>query len=191
VRTGPNMRVQRTRSSPSTPHSPLTRKPLGGQRRGRALQSAIWACLVAALASCSSTTPTPATKSRAVVSVASIEPAPLSEVNGQTTLRAVVSYRIEDFHPAPVQYYLSIQFRQTEETEGDKFKSFNHYASFAQETRLPTAAGSVSVTYAVSHVWDNAKLRKPLRVYFFLVQRKGAHDWWEIGHTGPVEYAGH
>ena len=27
----PNMRVQRTRSSPSAPHSPLTRKPLGGQ----------------------------------------------------------------------------------------------------------------------------------------------------------------
>jgi hypothetical protein len=25
----PNMRVQRTRSSPSAPHSPLTRKPLG------------------------------------------------------------------------------------------------------------------------------------------------------------------
>jgi hypothetical protein len=25
----PNMRVQRTRSSPSAPHSPLTRHPLG------------------------------------------------------------------------------------------------------------------------------------------------------------------
>ena len=30
VRRSPNMRVQRTRSSPSAPHSPLTRYPLGG-----------------------------------------------------------------------------------------------------------------------------------------------------------------
>src|SRR5947208_14837219 len=29
----PNKRVQRTRSSPSAPHSPLTRKPLGGRSR--------------------------------------------------------------------------------------------------------------------------------------------------------------
>ena len=29
----PNMRVQRTRSSASPPHSPLTRGPLGSQRR--------------------------------------------------------------------------------------------------------------------------------------------------------------
>src|SRR5689334_8945304 len=29
----PNMRVQRTRSSPSAPHSPLTRRPLGGRRQ--------------------------------------------------------------------------------------------------------------------------------------------------------------
>jgi hypothetical protein len=29
----PNMRVQRPRSSPSAPHSPLTRRPLGGGRR--------------------------------------------------------------------------------------------------------------------------------------------------------------
>jgi len=28
----PNMRVQRTRSSASPPHSPLTRGPLGGSR---------------------------------------------------------------------------------------------------------------------------------------------------------------
>jgi hypothetical protein len=31
----PNMRVQRTRSSASPPHSPLTRGPLGGQRSFR------------------------------------------------------------------------------------------------------------------------------------------------------------
>ncbi len=124
-----------------------------------------------------------------MVSVATVEPAPLSEVDGRTTLRAVVSYRIEDFDPA-VQYYLSIQFRQTDETSGDKFKSFNHYDSFAQETRLPSATGSVPVNYAISHVWNNSKLRKPIRVYFFIVQRKAPHDWLEIGHTGPVEYAG-
>jgi hypothetical protein len=42
----PNTRVQRTRSSPSAPHSPLTRHPLGGERatRGRALAAAL--CLV-------------------------------------------------------------------------------------------------------------------------------------------------
>jgi hypothetical protein len=28
----PNTRVQRTRSSPSAPHSPLSRQPLGGRR---------------------------------------------------------------------------------------------------------------------------------------------------------------
>ena len=28
----PNTRVQRTRSSPSAPHSPLTRNPLGSRR---------------------------------------------------------------------------------------------------------------------------------------------------------------
>jgi hypothetical protein len=119
-----------------------------------------------------------------------VEPAALSEVNGRTTLHAAVSYRIERFQPEPVEYYLSIQFQQTDETSGDKFKSFNHYDGFAQETRLPTPDGTVHVSYALSHVWNNSKLRKPVRVFFFVVQRAGLRERLEIGHTGPFEYTG-
>jgi hypothetical protein len=47
----PNMRVRRTHSSPSAPHSPLTRHPLGGPKVSLAAALVTW---FAALAACSS-----------------------------------------------------------------------------------------------------------------------------------------
>jgi len=44
----PNMRVQRTRSSPSAPHSPLTRYPLGSAWRQAAIVAGIHLAVVAA-----------------------------------------------------------------------------------------------------------------------------------------------
>ena len=52
----PNMRVQRTRSSASPPHSPLTRWPLGDPKRhrlGLALQGLALGCILTACASSS------------------------------------------------------------------------------------------------------------------------------------------
>jgi hypothetical protein len=51
----PNTRVQRTRSSPSAPHSPLTRRPLGGARRDRAVirwSSVVWFALILGVGGC-------------------------------------------------------------------------------------------------------------------------------------------
>jgi len=81
----PNMRVQRTRSSPSALRSSLTRHPLGGERL-----SAVLAALIVVMAlpciSCSSTS---ARVGRVDDSARQLDPALLAEVNKEMTLGEV------------------------------------------------------------------------------------------------------
>lgn len=157
----PDMRVRRTRSSAI-----------------RALAFVAIAC------ACSTASQTGTARSRAEVTVTQIAPAVSSEVMRGSTLDATVAYRIDGFQPGPDRYYLTIQF---EKTGGG---TFNHYRRFAEEPVLSRAEGTVHLTYAMAHVWDDQRLKKPIRVWFYVIERTAQHDSTVIGTAGPFDYAG-
>ena len=139
--------------------------------------------LVTIACGCSSSSKVVAARSRAEVTVAAIVPVASSELTSASTLDATISYHIDDFQTAPDQYYLTIQF---EKAGGG---SFNHYHRFAEEPVLSLADGTVHVTYAMAHVWNDQRLKKPIRVWFYVVERTAQHDSTVIGKAGPIEYA--
>jgi hypothetical protein len=140
-------------------------------------------CLIAVVVGCASTTTTTSLRSRAVVRVTAITPPAASRLSTDTTLDATASYRIEDFKGEPDRYYLTIQF---EKVGGG---SFNHYKRFADEPMLSTADGVVHVSYPMSKVWNDERLKRPVRVWFYLIERTAAHESAIIGEAGPFEYA--
>jgi len=133
---------------------------------------------------CSTSSRTAGAHSRAEVTVDAIAPAASAELTRAATLEATIAYRIEDFQPEPNRYYLTIQFEQP------GGNSFNHYRSFSDEPMLTIPQGTVHVTYAMASVWDDRRLKKPIRVWFYVVERIGPHESMMIGKAGPIEYVG-
>jgi hypothetical protein len=84
--------------------------------------------------------------------------------------------------PEADRYFLTIQF---EKAGGG---SFNHYRRFAEEPVLTTGEGNLHVKYALSHLWSDQRLQRPVRVWFYLIERDGPHDSVVIGKAGPLEY---
>ena len=139
--------------------------------------------LVAIACGCSSAAQPAVARSHAELTVTAITPAGSSELTSGTTLDASLAYHIDGFQSQPDRYYLTIQF---EKVGGG---SFNHYHHFAEEPVLSQGEGTVHVTYAMTHVWDDQRLKKPIRVWFYLVERTAQHDSAVIGKAGPFDYA--
>ncbi len=144
----------------------------------------IWAFgFVAIACGCSSASQTAAARSRAELKVTAIAPVASSELASGTTLDASIAYHIDGFQSQRDRYYLTIQF---EKAGGG---SFNHYHRFSEETVLSQAEGTVQVTYALAHVWDDQRLKRPIRVWFYVIERTAQHDSTVIGKAGPLDYA--
>jgi hypothetical protein len=122
--------------------------------------------------------------STAQVTLATLTPAAASALDRSSVIDATVDYTIQKFQAERDRYYLTIQF---EDAAGRG--SFNHYHRFSEEPMLSAAQGSVHITYAMSQVWDDSRLKKPIRIWFLVVERTAAHDSSVIGRVGPIEYA--
>ena len=147
-----------------------------------------WRCrlifgILVILVGCSTTAPKPRAHSTAEVTIGAITPPGSSQLLETSVLDATLAYRIDGFVPEPDRYYLTIQF----EKKGGG--SFNHYHRFNDEPVLTTAEGAVHVRYEVANVWNDQRLKKPIRLSFYVVERTGPHDSLVIGQAGPIDYA--
>lgn len=134
--------------------------------------------VLALTAGCAST-PKPST---AVVTVLSIAPVAGSQVQQSTAIETTVGFTISDFQAQADTYYLVTQFQAADGT------SFNHSARLADHFILTAAQGSVFITYPLSRVWADPRLKKPIRLWFQLVARIGPNDSVVIGRSAPVDY---
>jgi len=132
---------------------------------------------------CASSAPAPAVRSVAHVTVSSVSPVAATVLDEASVIDATVEYSIENFQVAKDRYYLTIQF---DKAGGG---SFNHYHRFSEEPNLSAPQGTVHVTYALSQVWQDSRLKRPIRVSFYLIERTAANDSLVIGQAGPIEYA--
>jgi hypothetical protein len=134
--------------------------------------------LLALTAGCAST-PKPST---AVVTVLSIAPVAGSQVQQSTAIEATVGFNISSFQEQADTYYLVTQFQAADGT------SFNHSARLADHSILTAAQGSVFISYPLSRVWADSRLKKPVRLWFQLVAKIGPNDSVVIGQSAPVDY---
>jgi hypothetical protein len=174
----PNPRLQRTPL-----RAPLSRKPLGDLNHE--LRVASWFFSLALLAvtfGCATSRVKPI--SSASLTAERFSPTPGSTLAETSVVTATLEFSIANFVAGPGRYYLLIQF---EATDGS---TFNHYDSFADSPELKSAVGTVKIEYAMSNIWHIEKLRRPIRVWFYLVERTEPHETVVIGRSGPFQYAG-
>jgi hypothetical protein len=137
--------------------------------------------VIAALTGCATGGPGAPNTSAAEVVVSAITPSAGSEVQQSSVVEATVQFTIERFKPKGDTYYLLTQF---EDSSGEAIQS----GRLADHPILTAAKGSVVVTYPLARVWGSARLRKPLKMWFCVVERIGPNDSVVIGRTGPIEY---
>ena len=141
--------------------------------------------LVATLTACATGGSGAQDASTSEVVVIAITPPAGSEVQQASVIEATVQFTIAKFKLKGDTYYLLTQF---EGTNGSAVESESE-RRLADHPILTAAKGSVVVTYPLASVWANAKLRKPLEVWFCVVEKVGPNDSVIIGRTAPIEYA--
>ena len=137
--------------------------------------------VLVALVGCASTgAQDPSTASVVVVAIA---PVAGSEVQQSSVVEATVEFTIDKFKLQGDTYYLLVD---CEDATGG---SVDRDHPLADQPILTAAKGSLVVTYPLSKVWGNPRLKKPIRVWFDVVERVGPNDSVVIGRAGPIEYA--
>jgi hypothetical protein len=140
--------------------------------------------VMAALTGCATGGSGAQSASTAEVVVTAIAPVAGSEVQQSSVIEATVQFTIERFKPKGNTYYLLTQF---EDTSGGSVESDSD-RRLADHPILTAAKGSVIVTYPLARVWGNAKLRKPLKVWFCVLENIGPNDSVVIGRSAPIQY---
>ncbi len=141
--------------------------------------------VIAALTGCATGGSSAENASTAEVVVTAITPVAGSEVQPSSVIEATVQFTIEKFKLKGETYYL---LTQVEDTGGGSVESESGHR-LADHPILTAAKGSVVVTYPLARVWGNAKLRKPLKIWFCVLERLGPNDSVVIGRSAPIEYA--
>ena len=145
---------------------------------------AVVAPLLLALAGCASGVADPsAPPATATVELVSLYPAAGSPIGENTVLAAEIKYSIEHFQPA-ADYYLAPMFASTLRPG----MTFNSFDRLSDGTRLTTASGTVAIHYRINREMRNSNLARPVRLWFFLMERTGAQTSHVIGQTAPTEY---
>ena len=140
--------------------------------------------VIAALTACATGGSDAQNASTADVVVTAITPVAGSEVQQSSVIEATVQFTIEKFKLKSDTYYLLTQF---EDTSGGSVESASD-RRLADHPILTGAKGSLVVTYPLARVWGNARLKKPLRVWFCVLEQLGPNDSVVIGRSGPIEY---
>jgi hypothetical protein len=140
--------------------------------------------VVAALAACATSGPDAQSHSTAEVVATVITPPAGSELQQSSVIEVTIQFTIDRFKFKGDTYYLLTQFESVGggavESESDR--------RLADHPILTAAKGSVVVTYPLARVWGNAKLRKPIKVWFCVLEQVGPNDSVVIGRSAPVEY---
>jgi hypothetical protein len=140
--------------------------------------------LLLVLTACASGVANPsAPLSTATIELVSIAPAAGSTIDERTVLAAEIHYAIDHFRSG-TDYYIAPLFA---ENDGPG-KTFNEFDHFDEGTHVTAPFGTATVRYGIARELRSDKLARPVQVFFFLMERTGAHTTRVIGSAGPVTY---
>jgi hypothetical protein len=155
----------------------------GEVREGGGVKRGLMFLVLVALVGCATGGSGGQDPSTASVVVTALTPVAGSEVQPSSVVEATVEFTIEKFKFKGDTYYL---LTECEDASGGPVERDHR---LADHPILTAAKGSLFVTFPLSHVWNNPKLKKPIRVWFEVVERIGPSDSVVIGRSAPIEYA--
>jgi hypothetical protein len=125
----------------------------------------------------------PKTKSNGTLEVVELAPLDGAPVDRDSTIKAKLKYSIENFQDKKDRYAISINFQDVQ-TRSRTFASGEKDALMLKE-----ASGTVVLSCPLAKVWDDARLRKPLVVYFYLHEFTGKRESVVLYSTEGVRYS--
>ncbi|HWS73058.1 MAG TPA: hypothetical protein VN605_13145 [Thermoanaerobaculia bacterium] len=96
---------------------------------------------------------------------------------------AEISYSIEHYKPG-VDYYVAPLFASTEGSG----RTFNMFDRIADSPRISAAEGTVKVRYPVARELRSAQLARPVKLWFYVMERTGPGKTRVIGKTEAFEF---
>jgi len=139
--------------------------------------------VLVALVGCSSGGSGSQDQSTAKVVVSAMTPVAGSELQQSSVVEATVAFTIDKFRSQGDTYYLVVEYG---DTSGGTLERNHH---LPEHPILTAPQGSVVLSVALSKVWANPKLKKPITVWFEIVERVGPNDSVVIGRSEPIAYA--
>jgi len=125
----------------------------------------------------------PNPKSEGSIELISLTPEAGSTVDRQSTIVAQLRFTIDNFKDKKDRYRISINF-QDRNTRAATFSK-----GPGGMITLDQASGTVTLEYPLDRIWDDPKLRKPLRVYFYLHERTGKNETVVLDMTDAIEFS--
>ena len=116
------------------------------------------------------------------VELVKIEPAAGAVLTEDSVLVADIQYSIENFQPG-VHYSVSPQFASSEGT-GQTFR----VGDILQSTRITSPTGTLTLRHRVAPELRSSQLARPIKLWFYVMERTGEQRTRVIGMTEPVTY---
>ena len=149
-----------------------------------AMKTATLACLaVAIFTGCVTGVADPAQPGAvARIDLVKIEPAAGAALVQDTVLVADIHYSIENFQPR-AHYYVAPQFASNDGV--DQTFSAGH---LLQSTRITSPTGTLTLRHSVAHELRSPQLARPIKLWFYVMERTGEQRTRVIGMTEPITY---
>lgn len=122
-------------------------------------------------------------KSEGSIELISLTPEAGSPVDRQSTITAQLRFTIDNFKDKKDRYRISINF-QDRNSRASTFRK-----GPGGMITLDQASGTVTLEYPLDRIWDDPKLRKPLRVYFYLHERTGKQETVVLDKTDEIQFS--
>lgn len=119
----------------------------------------------------------------AKVELLRISPAPGTRATEATVLDAEIRYSIENFQ-ANADYFLAPLFAST----AGEDRTFNALNRFSDSKLVTSPTGTVTLSYRIQNEVRSGQLARPVKVWFYLMERTGAHKTRVIGRTEATEF---
>jgi len=119
----------------------------------------------------------------AEVQLLSMSPAAGSELTTDTVLVAEIQYAIHNYKPA-VDYYVAPVFASTKGA-GTTFSMLDR---ISDAPRIATSEGTVTIRYRVSRELGSQDLERPVRLWFYVMERIGPGKTRVIGKTDELQF---
>jgi hypothetical protein len=139
------------------------------------------------LAACEAMAPTePFDTGSATLVIMALSPQPGSVVTSDTVITASLKYEIRNYTDKGNLYYVMPQFSATDVKGTISTIGVKQTADTLVNISAPS--GAVALKIPLKDVWNQASLKRPVTLYFFLNQRTERQKSVVIGAAGPVGF---
>jgi hypothetical protein len=124
--------------------------------------------------------PTPGVTAR--LELKSLSPAAGTQLSKGSVIVATLAYQVVGRPKGALFLIVQAATDKHGETMVDRF-------SAEKFPTLSEAQGTVELSFAVAHVWEMARIRHPLKLWFYINERTGPKTSVVIATVGPIEFA--